>query len=112
MRLFEFLTERITAGEDINGIIVRINTHAIDRAHERIVSPGAVEAMLRKLNFIKSKIENLESHDEFWVYSDSFSTGLGFRKYDDRDGKMCIVLNTVISDVPHREGRVAVFYIP
>jgi hypothetical protein len=111
MRAFEFLVEKIVKKDMINGIHVWFNDHALDRAHEREVSPRAVDAILERLHTLVGNIESVEPHYEFWVYYDAFSTGAGFRRMPDKGDALCVVLNTVISDPPHEQGSNPVFYI-
>ena len=111
MRAAEFLIEKFIGNVIHDGVKILINDHAFDRLRERGVSYTAVDPILRKLSSIRNDIDQVSPHDEFWVYSDSFSTALGFRKHEYINDTMVLALNTVISDPPHAQGRNPVFYV-
>jgi hypothetical protein len=112
MRLSEILVEKVVHSGIVNDIYVEINDHAHERNTRRTVSPRAVDSIINKLPVVRSGIEKIDTAGKFWVYSAKWNTAVGFMRHSDKDGKLRVMVNTVLSDPPHPEGIVPVFYIP
>jgi hypothetical protein len=113
MRLSELLIEKVVHSGLVNDIYVEINDHSHERNERRTASPRAVDSIINKLPAVRHNIEKIEpGAGKFWVYSTKWNTAVGFMRHTDKDGKLRVMVNTLLSDPPHPEGIVPVFYIP
>jgi hypothetical protein len=112
MRAYEFLIEKTIGRGTVNNVYIEINDHSWQRKESRDVSPRAVDSILRSLGSFSNQIQKIEEHYEFWVYSTKWNTAVGFRRLPDVDNKLHVMLNTLLSDPPHEQGKNPVIYIP
>lgn len=113
MRAAEFLIERVIHSGWVNDIFVEISDHTHHRNERREASPRAVDSIINKLHTCDKNIRTIEPPaGKFWVYSTKWNTAIGCMRKPDKDGKLSVIVNTLLSDPPHAEGIVPVFYIP
>jgi len=76
-----------------------VDDHALNRAQERGVDPGAVDYIIKKqLPKVLNKLEQIPPGQKFWVYDWSREVSLGLRRISSTDLKF--VLKTVWPGLP------------
>lgn len=99
MRACEFLLETAIGTLNIDGVIIKVDDHAMEQTVERMVLPTDVDRVLRKILRIKEQLNTIESGQKFWVYDPELEVGLGCRMINPEQLK--IQFKTVIGP---REG--------
>lgn len=80
---------------------VIVDDHALDRAQERGVDPGAVDYIIKKqLPKVLHKLEEVPLGQKFWVYDWSRETALGMRRISSTHLKF--MLKTVFPGMPSK----------
>lgn len=98
MRLFEFEYEILEEGfKKVRDIGVITNDHAIDRAIERGVPSDVVDALIKKIFYVKNKFKPFDENQKFTIWSPSLNAGLGLRRRSDKEGYVRVEVMTVIN---------------
>jgi hypothetical protein len=79
MRASQFIAEAMIGTLNIDNIIVKVDSHAMDQCIDRMVLPTDVDRVLRKLPRIKDKLSSIDIGQQFWVYDPTLEVGLGCR---------------------------------
>jgi hypothetical protein len=95
MRIVELISEARLGTLNIGGILINVDSHVTDQIINRKVNQFHVDKLLKKIPQIKSKLEELEPGQQFWIYDLEFNVAVGFRK-----GMSSLYLKTVVNNKP------------
>lgn len=93
----------------VGNIVFDISKHAFDRMQERNVPFSTVNALLGRVQLIKSSIDSIGPGNSIWAHDPSLGISLGLRLLD--SGR--IQVSTAILDLPrNKDGRYPIITVP
>ena len=95
MKITELISEARLGTLNVGGMLINVDSHVMDQAIKRKVSPFSVDKLLKKLSTIKTKLDSIDQGQQFWVFDKALEVALGFRK-----GTNSIQLQTVVGERP------------
>jgi hypothetical protein len=107
MRIHELLEAKI-GKLSIGNYVVAVDSHAMDRAIDRFISPRVVDKVLNKIPNVSEQIDSLEDFRQFYIVDNTEEISLGLKKVNDRK----LYLNTVIDTAsPYGRGIDDIFTV-
>lgn len=100
MRIHELLEAKI-GKLSIGDYTVAIDSHAMDRAVDRFISPKIVDRVLNKIPSVSKQIDNINDFTQFYIVDSTEEISLGLKKVN----RSKLYLNTVIdTTTPYGRG--------
>ena len=100
MRYYELFEAKV-GDLDIGEYHVIVDSHTVDRAVQRFVSPRAVDRTLKKIPQIGNRIDQIANSMQFYIVDQTEGISLGFRK---TQGKEMIFKTVIDSTKPYAKG--------